>query len=264
MKGLKKAIWIMSALMMVTALLTACGEKSKTGADGITSTGVLRVGVKSDVPNFGLQSSSTGKFEGMEIDLAKALAKDILGDESKVEFQAVTAKTRGPLLDTGELDMVIATFTITEERKLTYNFSQSYYTDHVSLMVKKSSGIKSLKDLAGKKIGVAQSATSKAAVEEAAAAEGITKPIFNEYASYPEIKAALDSGNIDCFCVDGSILSGYVDDSTIILEDKFSPQEYGIATKLTNEELAEYVDNFITKLKESGELDKMYEKWGLD
>ena len=141
--------------------------------DKIKTAGVLKVGVKVDVPNFGLKNTSTGEVEGFEIDLAKRIAKDLLGDETKLETQAVTAKTRGPLLDTGELDLVIATFTITEERKLTYNFSQPYYTDAVKLMVKKDAGITGLKDLDGKTIGVAQSATSMQAIQAAADELGV-------------------------------------------------------------------------------------------
>ncbi len=65
----------------------------------------------------------TNKNEGMEPDIARLIAKEITGSEENVEFVGVTAKTRGPLLDNGELDMVIATFTITDERKKTYNFT---------------------------------------------------------------------------------------------------------------------------------------------
>ncbi|MBE6904666.1 MAG: transporter substrate-binding domain-containing protein [Ruminococcaceae bacterium] len=231
--------------------------------DKIKTAGVLKVGVKVDVPNFGLKNTSTGEVEGFEIDLAKRIAKDLLGDETKLETQAVTAKTRGPLLDTGELDLVIATFTITEERKLTYNFSQPYYTDAVKLMVKKDAGITGLKDLDGKTIGVAQSATSMQAIQAAADELGV-KIKFDEYPTYPEIKAALDSGRVDCFSVDGSILSGYVDDSTMILDEKYSPQEYGIASKLDNKDLAEFVDAEVAALKSSGELDQMIEIWGLN
>lgn len=256
MKFLKKAI----ALTAVLALLTGCGGASDLAK--VKKNDVLKVGVKVDVPNFGYKNTSTNEIEGFEIDLSKAIAKEILGDENKVQLQAVTAKTRGPLLDTGELDLVIATFTITEERKQTYNFSQGYFTDGVGLLVKKDSGIKSLADLNGKTIGVAQSATSKTALEEAAKEKGITLK-FSEFSSYPEIKAALDSGRVDCFSVDASILGGYVDDSSVILDERYKEQEYGVASKKTNTELAAKVDEVITNLKSSGELDKMIEKWGL-
>ena len=182
----------------------------------------------------------------MEIELAKLLAAEILGDAGKIKFEPVTAKTRGPLLDNGELDMIIATFTITEERKLTYNFSTPYYTDAVGMLVKRSSGINSLADLDGRTIGVAQSATSREAIDAAAKAIGVTLK-FAEFSTYPEIKAALDPGRVDVFSVDKSILNGYLDSESVILPDEFSPQPYGVTTKLSNKALADYVDGLIKK-----------------
>ena len=104
-----------------------------------------------------------------------------------MRFTGVTAKTRGPLVDTGEIDMVAATFTVTDERRKLWDFSTIYMEDPVALMVKKSSSIKSFKDLDGKTIGVSQAATSQKIFEAAAKEAGITVK-FNSYASYPEIK----------------------------------------------------------------------------
>ncbi|MDA8441729.1 MAG: transporter substrate-binding domain-containing protein, partial [Peptococcaceae bacterium] len=152
--------------------------------------------------------------------------------------------------------------TITDERKKSYNFSEPYYTDGVGLLVKKSAGFTGLKDMNGKTIGVAQSATSKKAIQAEADKLGI-KVNFLEFSTYPEIKAALDSGRVDAFSVDGSILQGYLDDSTQILPDRFSPQDYGIASKKGNDGLAKIVNDTIVKLKSSGELDSLRQKWGL-
>lgn len=272
----KSLTLLLSGLLLGATLLAGCGtastDKPTTGSSNdsgvsadvktIQDRGVLKVGVKSDVPKFGYKNPTTGQYEGFEIDLAKALAKEILGSEDKVQFETVTAKTRGPLLDNGTVDMDISTFTVTEERKKSYNFSDSYFTDGIGLLVKKDSGIKSLKDLNGKKVGVAQSATTKTAFQAEADKQGV-KVQFLEFASYPEIKSALDSGRVDCFSVDGAILNGYLDDSTVILDDRFSPQEYGVATKLSNKGLAQLVNDKIDALKQSGDLQKMIDKWGI-
>lgn len=268
----KFTIFLVSLMMLMTLLLAGCGSneaKPSTASTGVSpdikaikDRGTLKVGVKVDVPKFGFKDPKTGQIEGFEIDLTKVLAKKILGDETKFEAQGVTAKTRGPLLDNGEVDLVIATFTITEERKKSYNFSDPYFTDGVALMVKKDAGITDLKGLANKTIGVAQSATSKKAIQEAADKAGI-KVNFLEFGTYPEIKTALDSGRIQCFSVDGAILFGYLDDSTVILADRFTPQEYGVASKKTNEGLAKLVNDTINDMKKSGELTTMMNKWGL-
>jgi putative glutamine transport system substrate-binding protein len=228
----------------------------------IKDRGVLRVGVKVDVPKFGYKDPRTNVIDGFEISLARALAKKLLGDPNKVEFTAVTAKTRGPLLDNGEINLVIATFTITEERKKSYNFSDPYFTDGVGLLVKKSSGITGLKDLNGKKIGVAQSATTKKAIQDEAIKIGIAVD-FAEFNTYPEIKAALDSGRVDVFSVDTSILWGYVDRNSTILPDRFSPQQYGAATKLSNTAFAAFVNDTLNDLKKTGEIDKLLVQYEL-
>jgi putative glutamine transport system substrate-binding protein len=254
MKFAKKVVCGVLILAAVAGTVFAGGKQEGGGSgdvDRIKGHGVLRVGVKSDVPGFGLQNPATGLYEGLEIELAKRIAQEIFGDSSKVAFTPVTAKTRGPLLDNGDIDLVIATFTVTEERKLTYNFSTTYYTDAVGMLVKKAAGITGLKDLEGKTIGVAQSATSRVAIKEAGDKIGVSFG-FAEFATYPEIKAALDSGRVDVFSVDKSILAGYLDNETVILPEAFSPQEYGIVSKKSNTELASYIDGLIKKWLSDG------------
>ncbi|MDR0446752.1 MAG: transporter substrate-binding domain-containing protein [Oscillospiraceae bacterium] len=283
---LKKLIALMLSLLMLATLLSACGgdsggsttptptapsgdtedpgtnEPSNAAVDAIRSAGVLRVGCKEDVPNFGLFDIASNDYEGLEIDLARLIAGEIFGDDSKVSFQAVTAATRGPLLDNGDIDLVIATFTITEERKLTYNFSDPYYQDAVGMLVRKDAGITSIADCDGKTIGVAQSATSRDAIQAAADAAGVSVS-FNEYGTYPEIQMALLAGNVDVFCVDRSILRGYLTDELILTDDKFSPQEYGVTSKFENKELAEYVNTLIQKWNADGTIQGLIDKHGI-
>lgn len=277
---MKKPVLLLSlvlVLVLAAATLVGCGaeepaatetetesaEALPAGVQEIKDKGVLRVGVKADVPNFGLQDAATGEFEGMEIDLAKALAKRIGIAEDKVEFEAVTAKTRGPLLDNGQIDVVIATFTIKPERLEQWNFSNPYYQDEVGLLVKKSSGIAALADLDGKKIGVAQGATTRDAVQAEADKAGI-KVEFLEFATYPEINAALESGRVDAFSVDKSILTGYVTEDSVILPDGFSPQDYGIASKLGTDDLTTFINDMLTEMDANGEKTALLEKWNLN
>ena len=265
------------SLLVLAGIIVGCGSgnndsTSKSASSNKTVTveqlkkaGKIKVGVKEDIPttnnieffvsvsaskedipNFGYLNPDTNKNEGMEPDIARLIAKEITGSEENVEFVGVTAKTRGPLLDNGELDMVIATFTITDERKKTYNFTTPYYTDEIGFLVRKEDNFSSMKDLDGKTIGVAQSATTKENLEKKAQEEGI-KFTYQELGSYPELKTALTSKRIDAFSVDKSILSGYVDGKTEILKDGFSPQEYGITTKKANTELNDYLNGLIEK-----------------
>jgi putative glutamine transport system substrate-binding protein len=266
MKFAKKWVCVALILAAVAGTVFAGGGSQASSSGGplapIQAHGVLRVGVKSDVPGFGLLNPDRGLYEGMEIELSKLIAKEIFGDSSKIAFTPVTAKTRGPLLDNGDIDFVIATFTVTDERKLTYNFSSIYYTDGVGLLTKKAAGYAGLKDLNGKTIGVAQSATSRKAIEDGAAPLGV-KVNFAEFATYPEIKAALDSGRVDAFSVDKAILRGYLDDSVGLLDDTYAPQPYGIATKFSNKELAAWVDGLIQKWLGDGTIAELIKQFDL-
>ncbi|STP11087.1 amino acid ABC transporter [Helicobacter cinaedi] len=228
--------------------------------DDIKKRGEIVVGVKNDVPRFALLDQKTKEIQGFEVDVAKLLAKSILGDEKKIKLIAVNAKTRGPLLDNGSIDAVIATFTITPERKRTYNFSQPYYKDAVGLLVLKEKGYKSIADMKNTTIGVAQAATSKKAIDTAAKKLGVNVK-FNEFPDYPSIKAALDAKRVDAFGVDKSILLGYVDDKSEILPDSFEPQEYGIVSPKKDKEFAAFIDKFVKDNK--AQIDELATKWGL-
>jgi len=274
---MKKLVFLgLAAALLVSAFgLAGCGSKPADTTSDTTSNlpaqvqaikdrGILRVGVKQDVPGFGLLDQKTNQYAGMEIDLAHNIGKEIFGssyNDNMVKFTPVTADTRGTLLDNGQIDMVIATFTIKPDRKLKWNFTDPYYTDAVRVMVKKSSGISDLKGMAGKTIAVSTGSTSQAAVEAEAKSQGITGIKFQSFADYPSCSTALMSGRVDGFSVDGSILAGYMNDSVMLLPDKFAPQDYGIATKLTNKDLASWVNDLIVKWKSDGTVDGLITKY---
>ncbi len=256
---------------------TKAGETAKAG-DGaaadvqkIIDRGTLKVGCKSDIPKFSLQNTATGEYEGFEDDIAYEIAGKIFGctaDEAKekklVAFQGVTAKTRGPLLENGEIDLVIATFTITDERKETYNFSTPYYTDAVGLLVNKDSGITSIEGLDGKIVGIAQSANTKEMTLKYIDEKGLkVKPQFQEFDGYPALAQALATKQIDCFSVDRAILSGYVNDKNHILEDRFAEQDYGVASAKENTGLAALVEEKVTSMISDGSMKKLQDKWEL-
>ena len=240
-------------------LITGCSDKDNRISE-IKKRGVLCVGVKSDVPRFGHLNNETNEYEGLEIDISKALAKDILGDESAVSFVPVTAQTRDQLLNSREIDLIIATFTITEERKKTHNFSAPYYTDEIGFLVKKESGIQSATDMNGKTVGAANSST---ALKELESGEIATHSTFTHkgFANYPDLKSALTTGKIDVFAADKSILYGYLDNNTVLLEEGFKPQPYGIATRLDDKEFAKYIDEQLQKMKNNGTLGEILNTW---
>ncbi|MEQ9764218.1 transporter substrate-binding domain-containing protein [Streptococcus jiangjianxini] len=225
----------------------------------IKKAGVLKAGVKQDVPNFGYFSAETNRYEGMEIDIARKIAKSL---GVKVEFTAVTAQTREAVIDNGQVDIVIGTYTITPERQASYSFSEPYYTDEVGFLVNKSSHYSSIKDMDKATIGVAQGSTTKGLIEEYAKANDLH---FNyvQLGSYPELAISLYSKRIQAFSVDKSILTGYRSQKTAILEQGFNTQSYGIASKQSHKALTNYINKLLSDWSKDGSLTEIYQKYDL-
>ena len=148
----------------------ASPEAVSADVQAIIDRGVLKVGVKNAVKGFSFQDTLTGEYTGLEDSLAEMIAEHLGVD---VEFTTVTAATRGELLDSGDIDCVLATFTITDERKKSWDFSTPYYTDYVSVLVEDASGIKELADLKDKVVGVSSGSTSARALVQAMIDAGI-------------------------------------------------------------------------------------------
>ncbi len=296
---------VLSAIMagVMSAMLVACGSaapESTASADStdtivvaasedsiaapasedvqaIKDRGVLKVGVKNAVMGFGFEDPLTGEYTGLEIELAKALA-DKLG--VGIEFTAVTAATRTELLDSGDIDCVLATFTITDERKESWDFTTPYYTDYVSVLVEDSKGIKTLDDLVDSTVGVSSGSTSAKSLVKAMIEKGLisgdgfdeesfdpatwtTGIKFRQYDDYPTISTALSAGEVDAFCVDKSILAIYKTEGRSYIDAEFAPQEYGIATT-KGSGLSEVAEELVSASLSDGTIDKLIKDNGLD
>ncbi len=286
---MKKLIAVLLVVALMACMMTGCGSSSSTsesdfdaseyGADvqAIVSSGVLKVGVKNNVEGFGLQDVLSGTYSGLEIDLAEKIA-EVLGVE--VEYTTVTAATRTELLDSGDLDCVIATFTVTEERKLSWDFTTAYYVDAVTVLVEDASGITDLSGLVGATVGVSSGSTSAKALVVAMIEDGLisadsynadtfdaatwtTNVSFRQYDDYPSISLALSAGEVDAFCVDKSILSIYKTDGRSFIEDKFSPQDYGIATT-KDSGMSALCEELVTEWLADGTIDAMIAANGIE
>lgn len=256
---MKKKFFLSALLISLFGLAAAKPVQADTSIADIQKRGELVVGVKQDVPNFGYKDPKTGTYSGIETDLAKMVADEL---KVKIRYVPVTAQTRGPLLDNEQVDMDIATFTITDERKKLYNFTSPYYTDASGFLVNKSAKIKKIEDLNGKTIGVAQGSITQRLITELGKKKGL-KFKFVELGSYPELITSLHAHRIDAFSVDHSILSGYTSKRTALLDDSFKPSDYSIVTKKSNTELNDYLDNLVTKWSKDGSLQKLYDRYKL-
>jgi putative glutamine transport system substrate-binding protein len=231
---------------------------SKT-LDAIKKRGKLVVGVKFDTKLFGLKDPGTGNVDGFDIDIAKALAKKILGDETKIELKEVTSKTRIQMLKNGDIDAIIATMTITEERKKEVEFSDVYFKAGQSLLVKKGSPIKGVSDIKkGVKVLAVKGSTSTTNIRQKAPDATVL-----EFENYQDAFSALKAGQGDTLTTDNAILYGMAsqDANYVVTEGTFTDEPYGIAIVKGDTGFVSYVNDFLKEMKANGEYDKTYQKW---
>jgi putative glutamine transport system substrate-binding protein len=242
-----------------TAAPTAEVKIDSKTFDAIKKRGKLVVGVKFDTKLFGLKDPGTGVVEGFDIDIAKALAKKIFGDDTKIELKEVTSKTRMQMLKNGDIDAIIATMTITEARKKEVEFSDVYFSAGQSLLVKKGSPIKGLPDIKkGVKVIAVKGSTSTKNIREKAPDATVL-----EFENYQDAFSALKAGQGDTLTTDNAILYGMAsqDKNYVVTEGTFTDEPYGIAIVKDDTGFAGYVNGFLKEIKATGEYDKIYKKW---
>lgn len=273
---LKKVAGLGLVLMLSATALVGCGagKTSEGGNQGgqaaspaaatgtlakIKERGKLVVGVKYDLNLFGLKDPASGNVEGFDIDIAKAIAKKVLGDENKIELKEVTSKTRIPMLKNGEIDAIIATMTITEERKKEVDFSDVYFLAGQSLLVKKDSPINGLQDLKkGMKVVTAKGSTSAKNIRAKAPDAEVL-----EFENYAEAFTALKAGQGDALTTDNALLYGMAkqDANYRVTVETFTEEPYGIAVSKGDAEFVTAINDLLKEIKQNGEYDKIYEKW---
>ncbi len=149
MKKIISRLGLLLTLLLMVVTLSACSsaasQKNVLQEDKQTKT--ITWGVKADTKLFGLMDVKDNQIKGFEIDLAKAMTKQILGKDGKARFIQVTSQTRMPLLRNGNIDAIMATMTITPERAKQVDFSRSYFDAGQAILVKNGSPIKNVKDL---------------------------------------------------------------------------------------------------------------------
>lgn len=240
------------------------GGPSGPTLDKIKARGKLIAGVKYDAKPFGYLDTADNQVKGYDVDVARAIAKKIFGDENKIELKQVKSADRIPALQQGDVDIVVATMTINEERKKQIDFSDVYYMAGMSLLVKKGSPIKGVKDLEGKTVATAKGANSGPNLQKIAEQQKV-KFKLDSYDTYDDALKALQAGRADAIVSDNTILFGMklTDPNTELVGGLLTEEPYGIGVKKGSDDLLKLVNDVIKELKSSGQADKLIEKWGL-
>lgn len=277
---MKKKVLALTMAALMAASLTACGGGAKettaadtTAADTADTTaaekteetsaeaagteaagGVLVMATNAEFPPY--EYHDGGEIVGIDAEIAKAIA-DELGMELEIEDIAFDSII--PEITIGKADMGLAGMTVTEDRKQSVDFTDTYAKASQKIIVKEDSAIASPDDLTGVIVGVQQGTTGDIYVSDLEA-DGTTVERYNKGF---EAVQALSQGKIDAVVIDGEPAKTFVaqTEGLKILEESFTDEEYAIAVKKGNTELLEKINGALKTLKDNGTLDEIVAKY---
>ena len=223
-------------------------------AKAIKGRGTLRWGGTDAGPLFSLLDPTTGKIRGFDAGMVQLLAKYILGQPT-FKLTQTTVDTRETLITNGSVDVVVATYSITDARAEKVNFAGPYYASGTAIMVKAdNSDITSAKDLVGKKVITESNSTAILALKKQVPS---VKPLlFTENA---QCVAALKQDRGDAFVLDQSILlSTAVKDKTVkVVGEPFSTDNYGIGCTKSDDDGLDFINAWLKKMEDAGTWKKL-------
>ncbi|TYB58624.1 glutamate ABC transporter substrate-binding protein [Nonomuraea sp. PA05] len=259
------------AVLSIAALaagLAACGggeQTYATVADKITGGGTVVVGTKWDQPSLGLKMGN--EPEGFDVDVAKAVLKEVAGGKDvKIEWKESASSNREPFLQNGTVDIVFATYSITEERKGKVTFGGPYVVAHQDIMVRKDdTSINTPQDLKGKKICKAAGSNSyKRITEPPPDGELDIDATTVDAANYSECVQKLTGSNLDAVTTDDLILAGFAKQAGgnfKVLGQGFTDEKYGIGLKKGDTKTCEAVNKAVATLWSNGTMKTLLDKW---
>ena len=259
----KKSLIFATGLTLSALGLTACGNNEQaqnsqvSTLEQIKQNDVIRVAVFADNPPFGYVDSE-GKNQGFDIAVAKHVAKDLLGDENKIEYVVTEASNRVEFLKSNKVDVVFASFSVTPERIEVVDFAEPYLKASLGIASPKKNPINSVKDLENKTLIVNKGSSSDS--------------YFSK--NYPKIKLLKFEQNTDAF---NALKDGRGDaisqDSTYALAWAAQNPDYVVgipqignedfiapAVRKGNVELLNWLNTEIKHLRETGEIQKIYDE----
>lgn len=244
---MKRVLLVSFAVLLVAAVaLSGCAAKKQ----------VVVVATDATWPPFESINEQTKEFEGFDIDLMNAIAKEA-GFEVKWENVPWDALLAG--MGTGQYDAAISAMTILPERAEQFNFSDPYYAAGQVIAVRiDNTDITKKEDLVGKKAGGQLGTTGVIEIEKIQGAE------VKNYDSIDQAFLDLINGQIDAVVADNPLVLAYVAknaDKLKVVGEPFTGEQYGIAVKKGNEALVAKINTALKKLKDQGYLDQLNEKW---
>jgi polar amino acid transport system substrate-binding protein len=242
---------------MAAALLAGFGTPIALAQtpEEIKARGTINIGMLVDFPPFGILDLQ-GNPDGYDADVAKLLAED-MGIEANLV--PVTGPNRIPYLLSNQVDILVASLGITEERAKQVDFSQPYAGIEIFVVGDVDTEVDDAADLAGKSVGVARASTQDTAITQIAPPSTNIQR-FDDDASAVQ---ALLSGQVPLIGASNTVIEQIEQAAPGRFDKKFTlrQQSQGIATRPGVTEMMAAINDFLTRKKESGELDALHEKW---
>jgi len=241
---MKKALALVLASVMLVLTLAACGGETAEK---------LVMGTNAAFPPYEFKEGET--IVGIDADIAAALAEK-LGVELEIKDMAFESLI--PAVAGGSVDIVLAGMTVTDERKESVNFSDSYATGIQSVIIAEDSAIASIDDLAGKIIGVQTGTTGDIYCSDDYGEEAIKR-----YDNGALAVQALINGQVDCVVIDNQPALAFVEanEGLKILDTEYAIEDYAIAIGKDDPELLEKINVALAELKADGKIDEIVSKY---
>lgn len=270
--------WFTVALSFSTLTLVACGGQSNstqsastaptTNASGTASapastsdeSKVYRVSMNAEFAPFESLNEKQ-EINGFDVDLMNAMAK---AGNFKVQFQHKPWDSLIPALTNGDTDIVMSGMTITDERKQTLDFTDSYYQIKQIVLVPTGKNVKSVEDLKKlNKVGVVTGYTGDLAAQKIF---GTTSQQIARFETVPLMLKEVENGGLDAAISDSAVIANYVKNNSdkgfsMIEVPDFTIENYGIAVKKGNKETLDMLNGALKKVKDSGEYAQIEQKY---
>jgi polar amino acid transport system substrate-binding protein len=205
------------------------------------------VGVKCDAPPFGY-IDVRGRNAGFDVEIARWFSRYAFGRDNRVTFECAPTPAREPLLTTGRVDLVISTFTYTADRETRIDFSRAYYKATGRLLVKNDSPIRTLSDIAGRRV-----ATTSGSIYDRWVRRCFPSAQLVVTDSFTNALLAFNQGRADTLMFDDTILVGIAaaDRNSRLTEDTFLALPYGIGIRQGNTAMKRWVDSRLELMRRS-------------
>ncbi len=256
--------WIIYMAIAVVCLaifvFSMIGTKSIPVMGEIKKRGTLIIGVLDNHEPFGYIDSE-GNIAGFEVDLARMLCTEILGQGSE-RLKPVSNKTRGAYLDFNYVDVLVSMVNKNSINQEKYNMTDIYYSDPVVFLSKNKDF--QLKNNSENVIGVMLGSSAKSVLIEYLVKHGYDQVQLMDLASFPDALELLESGKISAICYEKSYLKKYANYGLFLIDLRIGGLNYAITVRKNENDLFKHVNEAFKNLKQNGALDALYQKYGLE